>query len=72
MFLPSRGRKGRDRYYPAKLAVFIVGTVLLLAGIRLDNGWLINGAITVLAVAVLIRLLPQKPTGPDTDADSGS
>jgi len=70
MFLPSGGRKGPDRYYTAKLAIFVVGVVVMLAGIRLDKGWLVNVAIGVLAVAVLLRFLPQESTDPDADSDA--
>ncbi len=70
MFLPNRQRKGPDRYYPAKLAVFAVGVALLLSGIRLERTWLINVAIGVLAVAVLLRFLPQKK--PDDGGESDS
>ena len=70
MFLPSRGRKGPDHYYAAKLAIFVVGVVVMLAGVRLDKGWLVNVAIGVLAVAVLLRFLPQKSTDPDADSDA--
>lgn len=70
MFLPSRGRKGPDRYYPAKAAILILGTGLLLAGIRSDTGWLVTVAIGLLAVAVLLRFLPQNPSDDDADSDS--
>jgi hypothetical protein len=70
MFVPSRGRKGPDRYYPAKAAILIVGAGLLLAGVRSDTGWLINVAIGLLAAAVVLRFLPQKPTDNDADSDS--
>ncbi|MGD8727367.1 MAG: hypothetical protein PVH40_06960 [Gemmatimonadales bacterium] len=67
MFLPSRERKGPDRYYTAKLTLLIAGVALLLVGVRLDNGWLANAAIGVLAVAVLLRLLPQRQAQSDLD-----
>jgi hypothetical protein len=69
MILPSRGRKGPDRYYPVKAAILIVGAGLLLAGVRSDTGWLINIAIGLLAVAVILRFLPQKPSSNDADSD---
>jgi hypothetical protein len=72
MFLPSRGRKGSDHYYPAKAVILIVGAGLLLAGVRSDTGWLINVAIGLLAVAVILRFLPQKPSEDDADSDPES
>jgi len=70
MFLPSRQRKGPDRYYVPKVAVFAVGVALLLIGIRLERPWLVNVAIGVLAVAVLLRFLPQKLTDDRGESDS--
>lgn len=59
MFFPSRERKGPDPYYPAKLVLFIVGTGLLLTGVRLERDWMIYVAIGVLVVAGLLRFLPR-------------
>jgi uncharacterized membrane protein YhaH (DUF805 family) len=70
MFLPSRGRKGTDRYYPAKLVIFIVGVALVLTGIRLHKSWLVNVAIGVFAVAFLLRFLPQKSKDPGTNTNT--
>ena len=70
MILPSRGRKGRDRYYRAKLTIFAAGTLLLLAGIRLGKDWLVNVAIGVLAAAVVLRFLPQKQADDVGDSDT--
>lgn len=58
MFFASRERKGPDRYYPAKLMLFIVGAGLLLLGIRLEWNWVVYVAIGVLVVAGLLRFLP--------------
>jgi hypothetical protein len=42
----------------------------VLAGIRFDDRWLLNGGIVVLGIAFLLRFVRPRsdPTGPDTDS----
>jgi len=56
MIFVNRSRRGPDPYVRAKTALFVVGAVAGLVGMRLENAWVISGAIAVLVVAVALRL----------------
>lgn len=62
MFLPSRDRRGYDRWYRLRFALFIVGTGCVLAGIRAERRWAVWVGIGVLLVAFVIRLIARRDT----------
>ena len=70
MFFPSRTEGHRGRFFRFKVVAFIVGSALVLAGIRFDDWRLLNGGIVVLGVAFLLRFVRprSKPTGSNTDS----
>lgn len=71
MFRPSRGRPGAVRWSRVRLALFIVGTGCVLAGIRAERRWAVWVGVGVLLIAVVIRLVARRGTGeapPDEQA----
>ena len=62
MFLRSRGSRGYDRWYRLRLALFVVGTGCVLAGIKAERRWAVWVGMGVLAVAVVIRLVTRRET----------
>lgn len=67
MFFPSQHRRGSDRFYRVKFALFIAGTAAILTGIRWELNWPVNVGIGILAVAVVLRFLPQRKRDEETD-----
>ena len=70
MFLPSRGRQGVDRWHRLRLALFIVGTGCVLAGMRAERRWAVWVGMGVLLVAVVVRLLTRAREGDEPPDDS--
>lgn len=70
MFFPSRTDGQAGRFFRTKVVAFIVGTTLVLAGMRFDNLWLLNGGIVALGIAVLLRFVRPKSPPADSDAES--
>jgi hypothetical protein len=56
MIFVDRSSRGPDPFVWVKTALFAVGAVLGLVGMRLDNGWVIGVAIAILLAAVALRL----------------
>ena len=67
MFFASRTRHGPDRYLPWKMGALVVGAVLILWGSKSGLSWPVWVGIAVLAVAVVMRFLPQPARGPEDD-----
>lgn len=59
-FRPSRERHGPDPYLPLKMAIFVIGAAFGLAGMAMDERWLILTGIAILAVGFLLRFLPRR------------
>lgn len=57
MFFSRHRRSGRDRFLPIKLATLLVGGVLGLVGMRLNNSLLVTVAIGVVLVGFLLRFV---------------
>ncbi len=70
MFFPSRTDGQAGRFFRTKVVAFIVGTTLVLAGMRFHNRWLLNGGIVVLGIAFALRFI--RPKSPPTDIDAES
>jgi hypothetical protein len=70
MFFPSRTDGQGRRFFRTKVVAFVVGTVLVILGIRFDNRWLLNGGIVVLAIAFLLRFVRPRSEPADPDAES--
>ena len=69
MFYSSR--TGPDKYLPWKMGGLIIGVALILLGERLGLRWMIWIAIGILAIAFLLRFLPDSTRGPNSqDPDS--
>lgn len=72
LFRPSRTARA-TRWLEWKVRLFVVGAVLGLAGIFLDERGLVTAALVTLAVGAALRLLPEKSEGddprPDDDED---
>lgn len=59
-FRPSRQPGGPDRWLHVKMALFVLGAALGIAGMTADNDTLVGVGIFVLAAGVLLRLLPER------------
>ena len=55
--LLDRSRRER-RYLEWKVRLFVAGAVLGVAGMALEDGWLVGGGIAVLLAGVLLRFVP--------------
>jgi hypothetical protein len=55
--ISRRRREGPDPYVDWKMRLFVVGAVLLLAGIFLEQRPLVGAAVVVLAAGLVLRLL---------------
>lgn len=62
-----RRRAGRDRFLPAKLASLVVGGVLGLVGMRINNSLLVSIAIAVVLVGFLLRFVRQTGAAGDDE-----
>jgi hypothetical protein len=63
MFRASRGDvTGSDRFFAIKALLFVVGASLGIAGMVTETGWLVWIAISVLAVAIVVRLIGSRRT----------
>lgn len=58
LFRPSRAQRGSDRWLRLKMAIFVVGAAVGIAGMATENDLLVGVGIIVLAAGVLLRLLP--------------
>lgn len=71
MIFLSRSPGGPDPYLEWKVGIFAVGAVLGLAGIALDERWLVWAALAVLAagfvLAALGRLAERASEEPDEE-----
>ncbi|MGH7483751.1 MAG: hypothetical protein ACRELV_16505 [Longimicrobiales bacterium] len=56
-FRPSREPRGPDRYLDLKIALFLVGTGLAIAGMATSNSMLIWFAITAIAIGIGLRFV---------------
>jgi hypothetical protein len=54
-----RGVAEDDAWLQAKLWLFTVGALLALAGMLLENQWLIGAAALVLAIGIVLRFIPR-------------
>ncbi len=63
MLWASRSRRGPDRFYRLKLALFVLAGALILLGVRLENTWVIWSAVGVLLLAVGLRVLGRAGSG---------
>jgi hypothetical protein len=59
MFISRRRRAGRDRFFPAKVVLLVVGGLVGAVGMTTGNAVLVNGAIVAVLVGFLLRFLPQ-------------
>lgn len=57
MFRPSRSVRGEDRYFHARMALFLAGAACGLAGMAFDAGWLVTTGIVILAVAMILGII---------------
>jgi hypothetical protein len=57
IFRPDRSRRGEGRFLAAKMLLFALGGVAGVMGIAREIGWLIYGAIALLAIGLVLRLL---------------
>ncbi len=55
MFTSRTSPPGQDRFLWVKGILFLIGIGLLLAGIRLEQSWLVWSAIAVLGIAFAFR-----------------
>ena len=60
MFFADRRRRGPDRFFPWKVALFVSAAVLVFFGIRLERDWIIWLAIAVLLSAMALRFAPTR------------
>ena len=67
MFLDRSSRPGR--YLEWKVGIFVVGAVLGLAGIYLEERWMTGAAIAVLLAGMLLRFLPGAAAEPGADGE---
>lgn len=67
MFFPSQHRGGSERFYRTRFALLVAGIAAILAGIRWELSWPVNVGIGILAVAVVLRFLPQRKRDEETD-----
>ena len=65
MFFASRTPRGRDRYLRWKMGALVAGAVLILWGSRSERSWPVWVGIAALALAVVMRFLPQPARGGD-------
>jgi hypothetical protein len=63
-FRPSRERRGPDPYLTAKIAIFCIGVVVALLGIKLNKNWVISVSIGILLVGFILRFFP-RPDKPE-------
>lgn len=68
MFL-RRGDRGSDPWLDWKVRLFAAGAGLGLAGIYLESGWLVLGAVVILFGGVVLRWVPDPEKEPDGDTD---
>lgn len=60
MFRPSSYKSTElDRFLPWKVRALVIGAALALAGMGLDQSWLVWSGIGVLALGLLLRFLPE-------------
>lgn len=59
-FRASRERRGPDPHLNIKIAIFVIGAALGLAGIALNQRWFVYAAIGVLAVGVILRAIDKR------------
>jgi len=60
VFRPDR-RRLAGPWLEWKVRFFATGAVLGLAGIYLDERWMVGAAIVVLLIGMALRLLPSRP-----------
>lgn len=61
MFRPSRKKREReDRFLAWKIRLFVTGAAVAFAGMAMSLSWLVWAGIAVLAVAVVLRFLPDR------------
>jgi len=62
VFRPVRDRQAGP-FLEWKVRIFVTGAVLGLAGIFLDERWMVGAAIVVLVLGMAIRFLSHGPDG---------
>lgn len=62
-------RSGARHYFGWKTALFVLGTALVVVGIRLQRLWVLDAGIGVLVMAVLLRILGTKQEARDEEED---
>lgn len=60
MFRPDRSRRRAGPWLEWKVRIFVTGAVLGLAGIYLDERWMVGAAIVVLLLGMGLRFLPNR------------
>jgi len=69
LFFADRSNRTDDRYLVWKVRMFAIGATLGLAGMFLDQKWLVWAAIVVLVVGFFLRFLPPASSSEAADAD---
>ncbi|HEX7119392.1 MAG TPA: hypothetical protein VF212_11420 [Longimicrobiales bacterium] len=59
-FRPSREARGPDPYLRLKTVLFILGAIVGLVGIAMENDWLVGIGIAILAAGVALRALARR------------
>ncbi len=63
MIFANRTRRGPDRYLGWKMGALVIGAVLILWGSRSEQSWPVWVGIAALALAFVLRFLPQPARG---------
>lgn len=57
---PSRAARGPDPYLRWKVALFLGGAALGLAGMALNTAWLLGPALALIMAGIVLRFLPRR------------
>ena len=63
MIFANRTRRRPDRYLRWKIGALVIGAVLILWGSRSEQSWPVWVGIAALALAFVLRVLPQPARG---------
>lgn len=63
-----RGAGGPGHHLQVRLILFVIGATLAVAGMAMEQEWLMNVAIAVLIVGFVLRFVPERggSGGPST------
>lgn len=71
LLLLNRSRRA-DPHLEWRVRIFAVATVLVLAGLYLDDRWMTGAALALLGAAMLLRFLPaERRDDVDSEEDDG-